>query len=439
MQERLRVYAREHNQGPIIGRGWIETHWPERRFPTRADLDAVVPDRPVALERIDGHATVANSAALALARINNDTPDPPGGRIERDEFGAATGMLIDNAANLVTAALPAPTAEMNRAALRQAARLYASRGWTGICNMGTSTAEIALFQELAAAGEMPLWANLYTHPGDVDAIAGARGNDGDRVRVRGVKLYMDGALGSRGAALLAPYSDLPSTSGLLVTPIEELRDHMRRAREGNYQAATHAIGDRGNRLALDAYRDTFADAADALRRARWRIEHAQIIAPNDIPRFGAMGVIASMQPSHAISDLHFAPARLGPARLGGAYAWRALLDSGARLAAGSDAPVEKGDPLIEFYAATYRHDLNGFAGPDWGLDQALPREAALAMLTTGPAFATFDENARGTLEVGRRADISAFPADLMTAEPSAIPGAAPVLTMSGGLITHDGL
>ena len=438
LQESLGTYAAAHPEGAIVGRGWIETHWPERRFPTRADLDAVVSDRPVFLERIDGHAAVVNSAALALARIDANTADPAGGRIERDAGGAATGMLIDNATGLVERALPAPTTAMVREALRGGARLYASRGWVGVCNMSTSANEAALFNELAMAGELPLRADIYLQPEDATYFASEQTIPRNgTVRIRGVKLYMDGALGSRGAALLATYSDMPSTSGLLVTPPEELREHLRRAREGRYQAATHAIGDRGNRLALDAYRDTFADAPAALASARWRIEHAQIIATEDIPRFAQMGVIASMQPSHAISDLHFAPARLGTSRLAGAYAWRALLDSGAVIAAGSDAPVEKGDPLIEFYAAAHRHDLTGFAGPEWGLDQAVSRDQALRMLSWAPAFSVFEEEARGTLEVGKRADLTAFSVDLMQSEPSAIPAAQAVLTISDGVVTHE--
>jgi predicted amidohydrolase YtcJ len=205
------------------------------------------------------------------------------------------------------------------------------------------------------------------------------------------------------------------------------------------QITTHAIGDRGNRLVLDAYRDAFADNPDALRAARWRVEHAQVIAPEDIPRFAAQGVIASMQPSHAISDLHFAPARLGSQRLAGAYAWRALLDSGATIVGGTDAPVEKGDPLIEFYAATYRHDLTGFAGPNWHLEQAVSRAEALRMFTAAPAFASFSEGERGAIEVGKRANVSAFSVDLMTAEPASIPTATPVLTISDGRVTHEAL
>lgn len=440
LQERLRAYAAAHPEGAIVGRGWIETHWPERRFPTRADLDAVVGERPVLLERIDGHAAVVNSAALALAGIDANTADPDGGRIERDAGGAATGMLIDNATALVERALPSPTPEMRRDALRQAAQLYAARGWVGVCNMSTSAEEVALFNDLAIAGEMPLRADLYLQPQDIGSYASQQrlARDGS-VRVRGVKLYMDGALGSRGAALLAPYRDAPGTDGLLVTQPDELREQLRRARAAGYQVATHAIGDRGNRLVLDAYRDLFADDPAALRAARWRIEHAQVIAPEDIPRFAAMGVIASMQPSHAISDLHFAPARLGGPRLAGAYAWRALLESGAVIAAGSDAPVEKGDPLIEFYAAAHRHDLSGFAGPDWRLDQAVSRSEALRMLTWAPAFAVFEEGGRGVLAAGQRADISAFSVDLMTADPPQIPAAQAVLTVVDGRVTHQAL
>lgn len=438
LQQRLSDYARARPDGAIYGRGWIETHWPERRFPNRADLDAVVADRPVFLERVDGHAAVVNSAALALGGVGADTRDPEGGAIERDASGAATGMLIDNAMALVQSRLPAPTPAMLREALLRGARIYAARGWTGVSNMSTSLAEAQFFEDFARAGELPLRADLYLTQ-EESGIVMQRGPYGEgQVRVRGVKLYMDGALGSRGAALLAPYSDAP-TGGLLVTPLDQLRAFLARARAARVQIATHAIGDRANRLVLDAYRDAFADDPAALRAARWRIEHAQVIAPEDIPRFAAQGVIASMQPSHAISDLHFAPARLGPDRLAGAYAWRALLDSGASLAAGSDAPVEKGDPLIEFYAACHRHDLSGFAAENWGLEQAVSRAEALAMLTRGGAYATFAEAERGAIAPGLRADLSAFSADLMAADPAAIPRAQAVLTVCDGRVTYSGL
>lgn len=435
---RLREYARAHPEGAIYGRGWIETHWPERRFPTRADIDAAVSDRPVFLERSDGHAAVVNSAGLALAGIDANTRDPDGGRIERDASGVATGMLIDNAMPLVQSRLPAPTRAMLREALRRGAQIYASRGWTGVANMSTTGVEAALFEEATGAGELPLWADIYLTPEDSEGVLQRGPYGSGDVHVRGVKLYMDGALGSRGAALLAPYADAAG-EGLLVTPVEDLRAMLRRGRERGVQIATHAIGDRGNRLVLDAYRDTFADDPAALRAARWRIEHAQVISPEDIPRFASEGVIASMQPSHAIGDLHFAPSRLGPNRLAGAYAWRSLLDTGAVICAGSDAPVEKGDPLIEFYAACHRHDLSGFAGPDWRLQEAVTRAEALRMLTAAPAFASFSDAERGVIEVGRRADLSVFSADLMTVEPAAIPQARAVLTVAGGRITHEAL
>ncbi len=436
LTQRLRDYAAAHPEGAIIGRGWIETHWPERRFPNRADIDAVVSNRPVFLQRIDGHAAVVNSTALALAGVDANTSNPAGGSIERDSSGAATGILVDNAMSLVESQLPTPTPEMVRAAIAEGARLYASRGWTGIANMSTSLAEAQILADLARRGELPLRADIYLTPQDSEAILQSGPYGEGLVHVRGVKLYMDGALGSRGAALLAPYSDAPS-QGLLVTPVDELRAILARARQARVQVATHAIGDRGNRLVLDAYRDTFADDPRALRAARWRIEHAQVIASDDIPRFASQGIIASMQPSHAISDLHFAPARLGPNRLAGAYAWRALLDSGAMLAAGSDAPVEKGDPLIEFYAASYRHDLTGFAGPDWRLDQAVSRVEALRLLTSGGAYAAFGESERGVIAPGMQADLSAFSVDLMTAEPGQITGAQAVFAISAGRVTHQ--
>ena len=441
MRQSLADYARAHPQGPIIGRGWIETHWPEGRFPNRFDLDGVVSDRPVYLQRIDGHAGVANSAGLALAGINDATPDPQGGRIERDASGAASGMLIDNAKALIESRLPPPTHEMRREALRQASRLYAQRGWTGGCNMSTSGEEAGLFAELASQNDLPIRADIYLTPEDSGPVLqrGPYQDASGLVRVRGVKLYLDGALGSRGAALLAPYSDLAGSTGLLVTPDSVLRDFMARARAAHAQVATHAIGDRGNRIALDDYQATFADNLAALRAARWRIEHAQVLSPQDLPRFAQLGVIASMQASHAISDLYFAPARLGPDRLAGAYAWNSLLRSGAVIASGTDAPVEKGDPLIEFYAASYRHDLQGRAGPDWRLEEAVSRDAALRDITWGSAYSAFAENDRGAIEAGKYADISVFSADLMQAPFADIPTAHAVMTMVGGAIVHTTL
>ncbi|HQN51959.1 MAG TPA: amidohydrolase family protein, partial [Phenylobacterium sp.] len=257
------------------------------------------------------------------------------------------------------------------------------------------------------------------------------------VRVDGIKMYMDGALGSRGAALLAPYNDAEGT-GLILTDPAVISATLAKARAVKAQVAIHAIGDRGNRLVLDLFQKAYVDDPAALAAARWRVEHAQIIAEEDKPRFAKLGIIASMQPSHAIGDLYFAPARLGESRLKEAYAWKDLWDLGVHMAAGTDAPVEKGDPLIEFYAATYRHALNGFAGPDWGLDEVLTRPQALTMLTKGSAYAAFREKDLGDLSPGKAADISVFSADLMTVPFADIPKAHAVLTIVGGKIVYDG-
>lgn len=432
--ERLREFAARQPAGPIVGRGWIETHWPERRFPTRADLDAAVSGRAVFLERADGHAAVVNSAALALGGVTAATADPPGGEVLRDADGAPTGMLIDRAMGLVEAKLPAPDATLKRTALERGARLYAARGWTGLHNMSVAAEDLALLRPLARDGRIGIRVENYMDPSGADEVLERGPYDADgRVRVRGLKIYADGALGSRGAALLAPYADAPRSTGLLLLQREEALGWMQRARRVGAQVATHAIGDLGNRLTLDWIEAALAgDAADR----RWRIEHAQVIAKPDLPRFAQLRVIASMQPSHAIGDLWFAPDRLGPNRLGGAYAWRSLLDTGAVIAAGSDAPVEKGDPLVEFYAAVHRHSLDGRAGSGWHLEQAVTRAEALRMLTWGPAYACGREAELGTLEVGKRADVSVFDRDLMTVAPADIPGARAVATVVDGAVLH---
>ena len=436
LQARLRAWAARQPSGPIRGAGWIETHWPDGRFPTRADLDAVVADRPVYLGRADGHAGVANSRAIALAGVSASTPNPPGGEILRDAAGAPSGMFVDNAQALIQGAFPRPDRAMKREALMRADRLYQSRGWTGGHSMSVAQEDLDILRALAGQGALGLRVDNYMDPSSAAEVL-ATGPSVDatgRVRLRGIKLYADGALGSRGAALLAPYSDKPGSTGLIVTPREVMTDLMRKAKAANAQVAVHAIGDRGNRLALDAMTEVLG-AAHTDRR--WRIEHAQILSPADLPRFAAMGVTASMQPSHAIGDLYFAPARLGLERLKGAYAWRSLLESGALVCGGTDAPVEKGDPLIEFYAAVYRHALNGFAGPEWGLNETVSRAQALRMFTRSAAYAIGREAELGGLEAGKRADISVFSHDLMTVEPADILKARPMLTVIAGKTVYS--
>jgi hypothetical protein len=436
LQEALAAHAKAHPEGPITGRGWIETHWPEKRFPTRLDLDAIVSDRAVFLERADGHAAVVNSKALALAGITRTTPNPAGGKIERDAKGEATGMLIDTATSLVEDQMPELSAELKAQAMERAVARVASLGWTGVHNMSTSAEDIALLDALAAKGKLPIRVDAFMDPDDGAQVlkSGPYADKSGRVRVRGVKLYADGALGSRGAALLQPYNDAEG-SGLLIMPPSKLLPYLLKAKAAGAQVAVHAIGDRANRLVLDTFAKTFG--AGGGKALRWRIEHAQVIAPADIPRFGKLGVVASMQPSHAIRDLHFAPARLGPSRLKGAYAWKSLLDSGAVIVAGSDAPVEKGEALEEFYAAVHRHDRSGFAGEGWHLEEVVSRAQALALFTSAAAFAVFHEKDLGELAVGKRADLSVFSVDLMTAAPASIPTARVLATIVDGTVVYE--
>ena len=424
---RLEAEVQGKTAGSIVyGRGWIETGWPEGRMPTAADLDTVASGYPVILVRSDGHALVANAAALEAAGITDATPDPEGGKIERDAAGKATGILIDMAMSPAFALLAEPDDAAVSNALAIGAKVYASRGWTGVHNMSVEPREAALMQTLDGAGELPLRIhNSY----DVEGfdIAAEHRHETYTVQNRAVKIYMDGALGSRGALLIAPYADRPDTSGLALMEPDQLDAVMQRAKDADVQLAIHAIGDLANRRILDAFEKGGYGVSE-----RWRIEHTQVLAPEDIARVGADGLIASMQPSHAIGDLKFAPARLGLQRLGGAYAWKSLLDSGAVIAGGSDAPVEVGSPLIEFYAAVARKALDGTSGDGWHPEQALTREQALALFTTAPAYAAFQENELGTIEVGKIADFTVFDRDLMTVPEAEILEAQPVMTVLGG-------
>ncbi|WP_395444809.1 amidohydrolase [Caulobacter sp. UC70_42] len=430
----VKAYAAAHPEGAIYGRGWIETHWPEKRFPTKADLDAAAPGRIVVLGRSDGHASVASSAALAKAGITAATAAPAGGQILKGADGQPDGMLIDHAQALIEDVIPPPSEALKREALRKAGALYAARGWTGLDNMSVMTDDLALLRDEAAKGSFHIRVDNYMDPSGAAEVL-SKGPQTDAtglIRTRGIKLYMDGALGSRGAALLEPYSDAEGL-GLQLTPQDRGLALMKQARAVNAQVAMHAIGDRGNRMTLDWFEQSLAGDM----KARWRIEHAQIVADTDVPRFAKLGVIASMQPSHAIGDLYFAPARLGKDRLHEGYRWKDFLKAGVVVAAGSDAPVEVGDPRIEFYAAVYRHSLDGFANADWHLEEAVTRAEALKMLTLAPAYAVFREKELGTLEAGKKADLTAFDKDLMTIEPKEILTAQPVLTVVDGKVVFS--
>jgi len=429
----------------LFGRGWLEARWSPPAFPTRQDLDAVAPNLAVVLERADGHALVANSLALRRAGIDRNSADPPGGSILKDAAGEPSGMLIDNAQNAVERLLPPPTAAETLHALEVGAKRSERLGWTQLQIAGTSLHEVDQLCELYGQGRIQL--RVYAAIGGPSADAArlltqgppSLERCGNKLSVRGIKLYIDGALGSRGAALLAPYSDSPGSAGLLVNTEATLFPILTSALRRGVQIETHAIGDRGNRLMLDLYERAFKAvpvSERAVAEPRWRIEHAQILSPQDIPRFAKLGVIASMQPSHAIGDLYFAPARLGAQRLAGAYAWRSLLDSGAVIAAGSDAPVEKGDPLVEFYAAVSRRSLQGFADADWHLEQRVSRAEALRMLTLAPAYAAFQEKERGSIEVGKLADLTVLSADIMTVPEADILRAHVLMTIVGGAVAY---
>jgi predicted amidohydrolase YtcJ len=406
----------------LQGYGWDQTRFAAPVFPTHEALDRVVSDRPVWLERIDGHVGWASATALARAGIGRDTPDPPGGRIVRDAAGNATGIFVDHAMSLVTRAIPAPSAAELEADILRGQELALAAGLTEIHDMGLLPAELAAYRALAAAGRLKLRVYAFAAAADADALLAhppAPATPFAHFTLRGIKLYADGALGSRGAALLAPYDDDPRNRGLTLTPEATVRALSRRARANGWQIAVHAIGDRGNREVLDAYIAAGVTAAD-----RFRIEHAQVVALDDIPRFAAHGIIASMQPTHAVSDHVWAEARIGAARLRGAYAWRRMLDAGAPLAFGSDFPVEAPDIVAGLRAAVER------AG--WTLDQRLTLDEALVAFTTGAAFAAFEERWRGRAAVGQAADFTIFDAhaaDLLHAHVAT--------TIVGGRIVYE--
>lgn len=404
----------------ITGRGWIETFWKPPQFPTRQDLDAIAPDNPVFLTRADGHTAVVNSAALKLAKIDKNTPDPFGGQILKSN-GEPNGMLLDNAQDLVEKIIPKPTAAEQEQAFLLGIDREIKLGWCEIQNAGSRKEDVDLFKRMFDAGKVKLrLINAVFGPGE-DAHRFLR--EGPTVNAyshhftqRTIKVIFDGALGSRGAALLKPYSDAPETSGFFTEKEEDLRPMFEEALRRGIQVETHAIGDRTNRLILDLYEQAFKAVPPAQRKVReprWRVEHAQIVDPSDIPRFAKLGVIPSMQPSHAISDLFFAPSRLGMERLAGAYAWQSFLKSGAIICGGSDAPVERGEPMIEFYAAVARKSIKGESGEGWHPEQAVSREDALKMFTTWPAYAAFEENDKGKIDIGMLADFTVLSNDIM--------------------------
>jgi len=440
----------------VTGRGWIETFWTPPVFPTRWDLDKIAPNNPVFLTRADGHGAVANSAALKIGAITKDTKDPFGGQIVRDkDSGEPTGMLLDNAQGLVSRHIPSAGEGNTEQAMMLADKRSIMLGWTQVQDPGGSYRDVELYKKLY--GEAKLKIRIYKAVHGPGPEANRLLKEGpiieafdNHFNVRSIKVVSDGALGSRGAALLEPYSDVPEIKtadgrmernvGFLRVKEEDLLPMLKEALQKGIQVETHAIGDWANRFILDEYEkalNAVPPAQRKIRNPRWRDEHSQIINPADIPRFKQLGIIPSMQPSHAIGDLHFAPSRLGLERLRGAYAWQSLLQNTRMIAGGSDAPVERGEPMIEFYAAVARKDIRGFSGEGWHPEEKVTRNQALKMFTIWPAYAAFEENLRGSIQVGKLADLTVLSADIMKIPEMDILKTRCVMTVIGGNIVFE--
>ena len=437
---RVRAAAARHQPGEWIrGRAWDQNLFPGKQFPTAAALDQAAPANPVFLSRVDGHAAWVNRKALDLAGVNAATPDPPGGKILRDARGRPSGVLVDRAQALVGSKIPAPAlAEVERR-LERAARECARLGLTTVHDAGVDAQELEAYRALIARHRLPLrvYAMLGVSGKKDDALWRKYQKSGPEIgpwlTVRSIKLYADGALGSRGAALLEPYSDEPSNTGLLISSEAFLRQTAEEAVRAGFQMNTHAIGDRANHIVLNAY----AAALGGRNDRRFRIEHAQVVAPADFERFRQYAVLASMQPTHATSDMPWAEARLGPQRLRGAYAWRRFLNLGVGLPFGSDFPVESPDPLWGIYAAVTRQDHAGNPPGGWYPEQRLNREEALRAFTWAGAYAAFQEHDKGSLEPGKLADFVLLSDDIMQIPASEIWKSHVTLTVLGGDVVYS--
>jgi len=412
---RIAAYAKEkpHIRW-ITGRGWNQVLWPVREFPNASQIDAVVSGRPVWLRRIDGHAGWANSAAMKLAGIDADTPDPVGGKIIRDDNGHATGVFIDKAMSLVGVHVPQPNKAEGRAAIAAAVETLLAEGMTSVHDAGIGVENAEIYMSMADDGDLDM--RIYAMTGGAGDVLDAIGKPiyaygNDHLDISSVKLYTDGALGSRGAAMIEPYSDDPENRGLPFWTQDELDAMVQKANDMGFQVGIHAIGDLGNQMALDAFEKAQDGRPSALRN---RIEHSQIVTLDDIPRFAEFGVIASMQATHATSDKNMAEDRIGPQRILGGYAWRRMLDAGVVLANGSDFPVELSNPFYGLYAAVTRQGRDGEPEGGWYADQALTRAEALHSFTLAAAYAARQEDRLGSLEPGKWADFIVIDRDYFT-------------------------
>ena len=419
----------------ITGRGWNETRWPGARRPTRASLDRAAPDHPVALVRVDGHATWVNSVALAIAGITRSTGDPSGGLVVKDARGEPTGILIDMAQDIVRRIVPKPSTDRFDAAVRDVIGECLAKGLTGIHEMGADLYALAAYRRLVERGDFPFRDYVAVRGREAWSAYRERGPEvlGDgHVVVGALKLWLDGALGSRGAALHACYGDDPGNTGLLLLPLDEVERRTREAAARGFQTCVHAIGDRANTLTLDVFESVLGSLPPG---QRFRVEHAQILTAADIPRFARLGVLPSMQPTHCTSDMRWAAERLGPDRLEGAYAWRSLLATGTIIAGGSDFPVEDANPFHGIHAAVTRRPREG-DDPGWQPHQRMTRAEAIRSFTTWNAYASRQEEDLGTLEPGKRADLVVLSDDVFSCAEARIQDIAPVLTMVGGDIVY---
>jgi predicted amidohydrolase YtcJ len=445
--ERVKAFSKDVKPGGwILGRGWDQTRWTNKEFPTHEALSRAFPDNPVVLTRIDGHALLANAKAMEIARVSAGTTDPEGGRILRLPSGAPAGVFVDKAQGLIGRAIPGPTRADTRKAILAAIAECNRWGLTGVHDAGEDAETIGIYEELAKAGSYNLRNYvMLSDPGEPGSPAALRNPylrrgpqsalyDG-HLWVRAIKLYADGALGSRGAALLAPYADEPTNSGLLVSRPEHLRAWAEAGLRSGFQVNVHAIGDRGNRMVLDAFESALRVVPKA--NHRFRIEHAQVLSPADIPRFAALGVIPSMQPTHQTSDMRWAEARVGPQRIRGAYAWRSLLNTGVVIPSGTDFPVEEVNPLLTFHAAVTRQDPANSPAGGWYPEQKMTREEALQSMTIWPAYAGFQESVLGSLTPGKYADFVVLDRDIMRIPDTGIVDTRVISTWIGGKRVYE--
>lgn len=421
----------------ILGRGWDQNDWDEKKFPANDKLNEVSPYNPVCLTRICGHAVFVNKKAFSLARVTKNTPDVPGGKIIRDsKTGEPTGVLVDNAIGLVTLVVPGLTFRQKRECIELAIRDCLKAGLTGVHDANTGGDEIRIYKELAKKGNLGLRVYVMISAGSSYWLENRpeTGLEGGFLTLRAVKLFSDGALGSRGAALLEPYSDEQGNSGLLLMEEGEICKTACEALKRGFQVCTHAIGDKANRTVLNGYEAALK--AMPVKDYRLRIEHAQVLAPEDIPRFSKLGVIPSMQPTHCTSDMYWATDRLGTERVKGAYAWRSLLDTGVRIPGGSDFPVESNKPLWGIYAAVTRRDHKGFPQGGWHPKQRMTFTEALRSFTIDAAYAAFEEDIKGSLEIGKLADMVVLSKDISKVAPKEILKTEIEMTIVGGRIVY---